>query len=264
MKKEHRLEITLCGRVVADFTDERDMMETAAARITEWDAMAKRHAEQSVQLALAIGAVLLAVKGKVPHGTFLLWVSQNCGHISERTARKYMLLAATAARRQELEESAGGASTDEERKELAIATTDAERHYERSLSQLYLDWGIVRRPEGWGGRRNEKAAENGHAVGRPSKGSPTVEEELDAAANYEPAMWASAEGAIRTVAELDARKQLFSRLEDGHLAIASRLLGDLARKAGEALEARLARRDAGLRGEEMETGEAANVLERGV
>ena len=88
--------------------------------------------------------------------------------------------------------------------------------------------------------------------------------ELDAAANYEPAMWASANGAIRTIAELDERKHLFSRLADDHLALAARLLGDLARKAGESLGKRLGRRDMGLHGEEMETGEVLKVLERGL
>ena len=259
MKKKEKLEVTLCGRAVAVFGDEADLMKIAPARICEWDAIARDHASKTIDLALAAGALLLAVKSRLPHGTFLLWFSQNCGSVSERTARNYMAL---AERRQREFEGADRPLLTDGGESAAAAPVD-----ERSLTDLYREYGIVRRdPESnWGGDRRKEAAKNGKTVGRKPKGSPEeVAKELDAAANYEPAMWASAEGAIKTVADLDAEKQLFSRLEDGHLAMAAQMLGDLARKAGEALKARLARRDMGLHGEAMQTGEVVKVLEGGL
>lgn len=232
MKKEHKLEITLCGRVAASFRDEKDLMETAAARITEWDAEARQHANRAVELALAIGATLLAVKEKLPHGTFLLWVSQNCGGLSERTAQKYMKAAAQAARCHELAESAGAAPTDEEREALAAEATDTERHYERSLSQIYRDWGIVKCRKDWGGPRA--------GAGRKAAAEPTVEEELDEIANAEGLLWAQARDAIGTLSRLDGEKDVFRRLDGEHLAVAAGSLADLSRKAGEALKSRLA------------------------
>ena len=173
MKKNERLEITLCGRAVASFENEADLMRTAAARITEWDAEAQKHANRSVELALAIGATLLAVKGKLPHGAFMLWVSQNCGSVSHTTATRYMALAEAAARRFALGEAADDPAAGEEaQKAVADQAAETERHFERSLSRLYLDWGIVSRPKGehsWGGDRREVAAENGNKVGRPAK-----------------------------------------------------------------------------------------------
>ena len=139
MDKE-RLEITLAGRSLATFRDERDLMDTAAARVSELDAMARRAASEAVRCALAAGAILLAVKGRLPHGAFLLWLSQNCGSVSERTAQKYMALA------ERTQAEAEALPTDDGPKALIG---------DRSLTDLYRDYGIVRREASasWGGAR---------------------------------------------------------------------------------------------------------------
>ena len=242
--KNERLEITLCGRAVADFRDEADLMKGAAARVAELDAMARRAASEAVSAALAAGAILLAVRDRLPHGTFLLWVSTNCNSVSSRTAQNYMRLAEAAAN-----EAQEGVADGAPRALIG----------DRSLTQLYQDYGIVRREASasWGGRRE--------GAGRPAKGSADgVEAALDAAANYEPAMWAAAQGAIATLGDLDRRKDFLRRLSDEHLAAAARCLADLSKKAGELLSARLARRDMGLQGEEMDVFEAAKTAEGGL
>ena len=139
--EESRLEITLAGRALATFRDERDLMDTAAARVSELDAMARRAASEAVRCALAAGAILLAVKGRLPHGAFLLWLSQNCGSVSERTAQKYMAL----AERTQAEAEALPADGDGPKALIG----------DRSLTDLYRDYGIVRREASasWGGAR---------------------------------------------------------------------------------------------------------------
>lgn len=225
MKKTgQKLEITLCGKVVADFRDEKDLLDMAAARVTEWDSQAKHHARQAVNMALAAGAVLLAVRDRLPHGAFLAWVATNCGNISERTARRYMDLAERAAA--EFEASGGGGAP-----KALIG--------DRSLTDLYRDYGIVRKEasEKWGGARE--------GAGRKPKDAATVEAELDEIANAEGLLWAEARDALGTLARLDHDKDFLRRLDDEHLAQASGTLADLSRKAGETLESRLARKEGG-------------------
>ena len=256
MNNGSKLEIVLAGRAVAAFRDERDLMETAPARIAEWDALAKRHAADAARLALAIGGTLLAVREKLPHGAFMAWVATNCGSVSHETANRYMRLAAARAAADQLEE--GG---DAE----GAGAAKAERDFGQALTKLYIDYGVLKPRKKWGGDRSEKAAANGKTVGRPAKGAAAeVAKELDAAANSEALLWSAVGGAIDTLTRLDAEKDFLHRLEDGHLADAAKRLADLSEKAGEILAGRLARRDMGLRGEAMGTGEVVEVLEGGL
>lgn len=260
MMKAEAAPATVQGGKV-DFSEVRVTdLGTPAERIRWHLATAYSLGRVALAHAIAAGRELAAQKALLGYGRWAGWC-RECLGFSKDTADRYIALydktvgAARAAVGLALENDV----TD---KELDAATVGME---DKSVTGAMVALGVIRRSGKWGGDRRERAAENGKTVGRPVKGSAEeVEAALDAAANYEPAMWASAEGAIRTVAELDARKHLFSRLADDHLALAARLLGDLARKAGESLKARLARRDMGLHGEEMETSEVLKVLERGV
>ncbi len=138
--KNDKLEITLCGRTVADFTDEADLLKSAPARVAELDAMARRAATEAVRCALSAGAILLAVRDRLPHGTFLLWISTNCGSVSSRTAQRYMALAEAAAN-----EAREGVADGAPRALIG----------DRSLTDLYRDYGIVRKEASasWGGAR---------------------------------------------------------------------------------------------------------------
>ena len=214
----------------------------------------------SLAHAIAAGWLLYSHKLHTPHGLWQAWCMDALG-VSHKTADRYIgLFMATvgAARNTDgvpLENSVSP-------RELECATVGME---DKSVTRAMIDLGVIRRSGKWGGDRREEAAANGHAVGRPSKGAAAeVEAALDAAANYEPAMWASAEGAIGTLLGLDRDKDFLRRLTDEHLAVAARSLADLSKKAGELLSARLARRDMGLHGDELETSEVLKVLERGL
>lgn len=240
--EKSKVEVFAAGRLVESFRSEKELLAIAPARICEWDAMARKHASDAVRLALGTGALLLEVKSRLPHGAFLAWLSTSCGSVSQSTAYKYMALAEAAQREcRAIEEDVGspdrlivessdGSTGDGGRSDGT--TGDVMSIDERSLSQLYLDYGIVRRPQKWGGSRPNS--------GRPPKGSPTVEEELDEIANAEGLLWAQARDAIGTLSRLDGEKDVFRRLDGEHLAAAAGTLADLSRKAGEALKSRLA------------------------
>ena len=198
----------------------------AAARVSELDARARHAAKEAVACALAAGAYLLAVKSRLPHGGFLLWLAQNCGSVSHKTATKYMRLAEMAAEEVTIDMGDDG-------RPLPAPVGD------KSLTQLYEDYGIVRKEasEKWGGARE--------GAGRKAKDAATVEAELDEIANAEGLLWAEARDALGTLARLDHDKDFLRRLDDEHLAQASGTLADLSRKAGETLESRLARKEGG-------------------
>ena len=185
---------------------ERELLASAPARVAELDARARRSAAEAVECALACGRLLLAVKGRMPHGAFLLWLARECPSVKERTAQRYMSVAAQYGAG-----AAGGAAQLEE----------------RTLTRLYRDYGIVRAPEGWGGRRE--------GAGRKPSG---LAEELDAAAALEPALWAAARGALDALLSLDAERALFSRLSTPHLSDAAGLLADLWGRARTSLARR--------------------------
>ena len=230
MKEEHKLEIMLCGRVAASFRDEKDLMETAPARITEWNAMAKRHAEQAVQLALSIGAVLIAVRDRLPHGAFMAWVSTRCGSVSYSTARNYMRLAEAAIAQGGAQGSIGngaeggadgGGQPDARQPEGLIG--------DRSLTDLYREWGIVRR-EGdgnWGGRRK--------GAGRPAH-DPAAE--AVAAARDPDLCWAECCGLLKGLHEFGISQDGFGTLGDDDLETAVALLAEIDARAKAILASR--------------------------
>ena len=161
--EKSKVEVFAAGRLVESFNSEKELLSIAPARICEWDAMARRHAADAVKLALATGALLLEVKSRLPHGAFLAWLSTSCGSVSVRTAQNYMALAEAAQRDcraieedvgspdRRIAESSDGSTGDGGRSDAT--TGDVMSIDERSLSQLYLDYGIVRRPQKWGGAR---------------------------------------------------------------------------------------------------------------
>ncbi len=204
----------------------------------------------SLAHAIFAGWLLERQKAQIGWGGWQNWCEANLA-FSKDTADHYVALyrKTVGAARTPAGIGAGQLVSAEE---LAAATEAIDAS---TATGAMVELGIVRRNGKWGGVRE--------GSGRRPKGSPEeVAKELDAAANYEPAMWASAEGAIGTLLGLDRDKDFLRRLTDEHLAVAARSLADLSKKAGELLSARLARRDMGLHGEELETSEVLKVLER--
>ena len=211
---DNRLEITLCGRAVADFRDEADLLKTAAARVAELDAMARRAASEAVRCALSAGAILLAVRDRLPHGAFLAWVATNCGSVSRQTANNYMRLAEMAAK------DAPEGVADGAPKALIG---------DRSLTQLYQDYGIVRREASasWGGKRE--------GAGRPPA-NPAAEA---AAAAADPDLgWAEAGGYLKGLHRFGIDEDGFGTLADDDLESLVMLLGELEARANQLLAAR--------------------------
>lgn len=238
MKKTgQKLEITLCGKVVADFRDEKDLLDMAAARVTEWDSQAKHHARQAVNMALAAGAVLLAVRDRLPHGTFLLWVSEHCGSVTPRTAQKYMLLAERAAA--EFEASGGGGAP-----KALIG--------DRSLTDLYRDYGIVGREasEKWGGARE--------GAGRKTKDAAT---EVAEAAKDPDLNWAEVSGYLKGLHDFGVGEDGFGTLADDDLENLVVMLGEIEARAKALLAARRGKFG---KSYEMNTNEIVSIVERGL
>ena len=235
-------------------------LPTPAERIRHH--LAESHAMGRLSLAhlLFAGWELFRQKSLLGWGKWENWCKAELG-FSKDTADRYIgFFLATVGETRRL--AGRDMSAEVSDKEMAAATVGMEH---KSATRAMVDLGIMKRPPKWGGDRRDKAAENGHTVGRPSKGSPAeVAKELDAAANSEALLWSASKGAIGTLLGLDRDKDFLRRLTDEHLAVAARSLADLSKKAGELLSARLARRDMGLHGEEMETGEVLKVLERGL
>lgn len=212
--EESRLEITLAGRALATFRDERDLMDTAAARVSELDAMARRAASEAVRCALAAGAILLAVKGRLPHGAFLLWLSQNCASVTYKTATNYMRLA-------ERTQAEAEALPDGDGPKALIG--------DRSLTDLYRDYGIVRREASakWGGPRE--------GSGRKPK-DPAAE--VAAAAGDPDLNWAEVSGYLKGIREFAVEEDGFGTLADDDLESAVVILTEAAERARALLAAR--------------------------
>ena len=231
-----------------------------AGRVKAHLAAAALFSRLSLAHAIAAGWLLYSHKLHTPHGGWQAWCRDALG-VSHKTADNYigLFMATVGAARNidgvPLENSVSP-------RELEFATCGME---DKSVTRAMIDLGVVKRKDNWGGDRREAVAANGNAVGRRAKGSPAeVAKELDAAANSEALLWSASQGAIGTLLGLDRDRDFLRRLTDEHLAVAARSLAGLSRKAGELLAARLARKDMGLHGEEMETSEAVAALEGGL
>lgn len=209
---------------------------------------------------LLAGWELRCQKARMGWGGWREWCAANLG-FSYKTADNYIsFFEATVG---EARRAVGLAPENEVTdSELDAATVGMDG---KTVYQAMAELKIVKRNGDWGGDRRDKAAKNGHTVGRKPKNSPEeVAKELEAAANSEALLWSAAGGAIDTLSKLDAEKDFLRRLADEHLADAAKSLSVLSKKAGEILAGRLARRDMGLHGEAMETAEVVKVLERGL
>ena len=221
-----KVEVFAAGRPVAAFADEGELLRAAPARICEWDAMARRHAADAVRLALAAGALLGEVKARLPHGAFLAWLATNCASVSQRTAQKYMALA-EAARRDCRALSDGAADGGADGGADGAGAPPAAAVDERSLAQLYLDYGIVRRPPKWGGARPNS--------GRPAKGAA---EAVAEAARDPDLNWAEVSGYLKGIREFGLEADGFGALADDDLESAVVILSEAAGRARAVLSAR--------------------------
>ena len=130
--------------------------------------------------------------------------------------------------------------------ELEAAAHDVDG---KSLSALYKSTRLIAVSDNWGGKRE--------GAGNKKK---DVAAALKAVTEHEAVLWSSAKGALDTLVQLDAERDVFRRLSDDHLAQVSGILADLAKKAGEILKQRLSGKITAT----LDTAEAVSILEKGL
>lgn len=183
--------------------------------------------KSSTAAAILAGWCLSVARESCAHGMWFAWLANNVS-FSRSTADNYMKIfektigKARAALRRPIPLSEPPTMA-----ELDVAAHDLDG---KCLSALYKSTRLMAKSD-WGGSRVEKAAENGHRVGRKPK---DVAAELKAVAEHEAVLWASARGALDTLVQLDGRDFLH-RLSDEHLAQVATNLDKLAQKAAKML-----------------------------
>lgn len=223
-------------------------------RISYHISMGQYHGRVAFAHLILAGWELAVQKQAIGYGGWAAWCAGNL-HISSKTADRYVLLyqkTVGAAR----SEAAIPLAKRVTSKELEAATVGMEG---KSATRVMVDLEIIKR-EDWGGDRSDKAAKNGHKVGRKPKDDAAVAAELKAVAENESVIWASAKGSIDNLVQLDSGRDMFHRLSGDHLAAVAGLLADLSKKAAAALEQRLSSMGAG----EMETAEAIAIIRKGL
>jgi hypothetical protein len=132
--------------------------ESLPERISYYHRLSQEAGKISIMAALAAGVELLRAKAEVEHGMFMSWIKNYCPDITQRTANNYMRLAEGVLAEGELPALL---EMPEQVRQETLAVT-AESIDAKSLTQLYLDLGIVRpSPVSMGGARP--------GAGRPRK-----------------------------------------------------------------------------------------------
>ena len=198
----------------------------AAARINHWHRITKQAGQMAIAAALHAGMELFQAKLAHP-GTFEKWIDANCD-FSRVTAYKYLQLVQQALGTDDLPKLADSSA---KKRDAAIeefsAQTDAQ-----TLTELYADFGIVKRtPSKMGGRRE--------GAGRPKKNAAADEAaELDRIANNPALLFAAIKEPLATVYRVWREKDVFARIGDGELAQVAATLNELSSAATVALKGR--------------------------
>ena len=208
-----------------DNIDEPDY-NTPGERIRYHVGMAQHHGRLALAHLILAGWELSKQKQAIGYGGWVEWCDKNL-QISRFTADRYI---------QFYQKTVGDArnaaaiplAKKPTLKELSAATVGMEQ---KSATRAMIDLDIIKRPKGWGGERE--------GAGRKPKGDAEVAAELKAIAKNEAVIWASAKGSLDNLVQLNAKRDVFHRLSDEHLATVSGLLADLAGAAAKALEKRL-------------------------
>ena len=209
--------------------------------------MAKRCATASIYYLVRAGWRLAFERQGMAHGAWVAFCQESVG-ISDDTARRYIKFFQETVGKFRTNHGLPAMVTELTDKMIAAATADIES---KTATGAMIELGVMRRPPGHGGARP--------GAGRKPKDA-DVAAELEKVATLEPALWASSKGALDTLVQLDAERDVFRRLTDDHLATVSGILADLAKKAAKALEQRLSGKITAT----MDTAEAVRILEKGL
>lgn len=186
--------------------------------------MAKRCATASIYYLVRAGWRLAFERQGMAHGAWIDFCQNHVG-LSVETARRYIMFFQETVGKFRTNHGLPAMVTELTDKMIAAATADIES---KTATGAMIELGVMRRPPNHGGFRQ--------GAGRKPK---DVAAELKAVTEHEAVLWASAKGALDTLVQLDAERDVFRRLSDDHLAQISGLLTDLSKKAAEALTGRL-------------------------
>ena len=184
--------------------------------------MAQHHGRQALAHLISAGWELSMQKQAIGYGGWDAWCSNELT-ISKATADRYCMFYQKVLGEQRAADGIPLAKRITN-KELEAATVGMEG---KSARAAMIDLGIIRRPDGWGGKDRGQ--------GRKRK---DVAEELKKVTEMEPIIWAASKGALDTLVRLDAERDLFHRLTSDHLGQVSDILSDLAKKAEKAVKQR--------------------------
>lgn len=195
----------------------------AAERIRFHLSRARVAADVALKHIIEAGWELAKQKQILGYGQWSAWCKEKLC-ISQDSADRYIATFQKTVGAARAEQSI---SLDKKllKKELDAATEGLE---EKTVRQAMIEIGVIRRPDGWGGKRED--------AGRKPK---DVAEELKKVAENETIIWAASKGALDTLVRLDAERDLFHRLTDEHLATVAGLLADLSKKANKSLKGRV-------------------------
>ena len=188
--------------------------------------MAKSHATASICYLARAGWRLALERQGMAHGAWIDFCQNHVG-ISVETARRYIMFFQETVGKFRTNHGLPAMVTELTDKMIAAATADIES---KTATGAMIELGVMRRPPGHGGARP--------GAGRKPKDA-DVAAQLEKVATLEPALWASSKGAIDTLVQLDAERDVFRRLSDDHLAQVSGILADLSKKAADILMQRI-------------------------
>lgn len=204
-------------------------VETLGEKANFLHAYSVEASKRATGAAILAGWVLSVARSNCAYGQWGKWIEENVS-FSNRTAENYMSLyaqtlgAARAAARRPV-----ALTVEPTAAELEAAAHDVDG---KALSALYKSTRLMSTSENWGGANRGQ--------GRKPKDA-DVAAQLEAVATLEPALWASAKGALDTLVKLDAERDFMRRLTDEHLASVSGILADLSKKAAKLLMGRMAK-----------------------
>ncbi len=215
----------LAARDQGPLVDVREMPAAldTAGRINYYHGVSKCAGKIAIQAALAAGLELLKVQLANPGRLFDDWVDANC-EFSRRTAFNYIsALRHTIGKEFEMARLVNG--SDEESKGAIVEMAD--RTDSKSLTELYVDLGIVRKsPSNMGGRRE--------GAGRPSKDAVAHMQMKAQAAELANDPVVAAEELNRMLTELEGWaivRDQFAVVDAGEISSALSRLGDVVERA---------------------------------
>ena len=217
--RKNRLEPAEPTALTVAFSLPKIQGKTPGERINFLHKLSVASGKVSIAAGILAGWELSRARAACDHGQWITWL-QNNTDISYATARNYMevyaktLGASRAALPQPIPMEKPPTP-----KEIKAASANVEAN---SISALYAQLHLIKRSENHGGARE--------GSGRKKKAQ-DVESALDAVAQNETLLWASANGALDTLVQLDADKDFLHRLSDEHLAAVVSCLEPLAEKA---------------------------------